>query len=547
MSNLYPQLVANNGGSFDDYDSIIDEFSIGCENSDMSSMHMSDMGEISAGIPITTMNDASPANNKTTLDLQPLSRGQEQENTRGIAPCIGGEATSMPTTELNTNDQHHNHDKDDRNDGASGYYYHVGDLYHVDTLGIDNTDMSAISGLASSSFSTTTSIGQSSASVDAESLLPSNQDADEEENDEDQHSLPSVYAIKNDVLMYSKSKHKMHEMNNRYIERIRHADDEESMNQSSVSRQLGPLGDELSYADNGLDYQQEHERHGIYEPQNADYYANNYSEEEEEEEEDDANECILPNLITYSSRRSKCVTVFSTAFILGVLVFAIVAVGVSYSSTGSINPFSSTSSINANESNGSDGGSNSESISFVDRLEDENSNMNVDSVKLPLESSTGKEVDVEGKTVSSTARPTGSLTMSGTSTAAVASSTTSLPTISPRDDDEDSPIQQQQQQQQMMTSLVPTNMPSEQTSLFLRRPSIIPTQSSNPTTQPSMSNVPSIAPTTSSQPSWPIGNESTEEGDARFYLMADGGSNRRFWANKLETLEAGPHKFLVHL
>ena len=542
MSNLNPQLMANGngngGGSFDDYDSIIDEFSIGCENSDISSMHMSDMAEIIiAGV--AAANTAETIATTTTIPHDALPKGGE-----AIMP--------PPKPDADANDDHHNPDiNDNHNDhGANnGYYYHVGDLYHVDSLGIDNTDMSAILGLASVSSSsaasaTTTSIGPSS-SVDAGSLLPirnttRNHNGIEMEED-DQHSLPSVYAIKNDVAMRMTN----NSMNDMQDEVTNPNDDEEDgMNQSScVSKQLGPLGDELSYAENSVEYQ----HYGIYEPSNSDYaadYAADYATDYLDEEEDDVtnhHRSILPNLITYSSRRSKCVTVFSTAFILGILVFAMVAVGVSYSSTGSINPFtSSTTTINGNLITGGIGG---------DGVEDGNNiSGSIDSIRLPLESD-DEEKDATNNsskqtTTTTTSRPTSSLTMSGTSTAEV-DSFTALPTTSPRDDElDEKPIQQQQQQQQVMT-LVPTTMPSELPSL-LRRPSTTPTLSSNPTTQPSMSNVPSLVPTISSQPSWPVGNDSVMEGDARFYLMADGGGNLRF-ADRLESFPMGQHKFMVHL
>ena len=543
MSNLYPQLMANGngngGGSFDDYDTIIDEFSIGCESSDISSMHMSDMAEIIiAGV--AAANTAETIATTTTIPHDALPKG--------------GEAIMPPPTVVldNANDDHHNNPdiNDNHNDhGANnGYYYHVGDLYHVDSLGIDNTDMSAILGLASVSSSaasaTTTSIGPSS-SVDAESLLPirnatRNHNGIEMEED-DQHSLPSVYAIKNDVAMRMTNNNSMNDMQD---EMTNHNDDEEDgMNQSScVSKQLGPLGDELSYA--SVEYQH-HEGHGSYEAQNADYTSEYAADYLDEEEEDVTNHhrSILPNLITYSSRRSKCVTVFSTAFILGILVFAMVAVGVSYSSTGRINPFTSSSSSSSNTINGNP------SIGGIGGGVEDGNNISgsIDSIRLPLESD-DEENDVttnnssKQTTTTTTSRPTSSLTMSGTSTAEVASST-ALPTTSPRDDEDDeNPIQQQQHQ---MVALVPTTMPSEQPS-HLRRPSTTPTLSSSPTTQPSMSNVPSFVPTISSQPSWPVGNDSVMEGDARFYLMADGGSNLRF-ADRLESLPMGQHKFVVHL
>jgi hypothetical protein len=543
MSNLYPQLMAtghgngNGGGSFDDYDSIIDEFSIGCENSDISSMHMSDMAEIIiAGV--AAANTAETIATTTTIPHDASPKGSE-----AIMP------PPTPDADANDDDDHHNPDiNDNHNDhhGVNhGYYYHVGDLYHVDSLGIDNTDMSAILGLASvsSAASTTTSIGPSS-SVDAESLLPTrnttrNHNGIEMEED-DQHSLPSVYAIKNDFAI------RMTNNNSMQDEMTHHNDDEEDgMNQSScVSKQLGPLGDELSYAENSVEYQ----HYDMYEPSNSDYaadYANDYLDEEEDDVTNH-HRSILPNLITYSSRRSKCVTVFLTAFILGILVFAMVAVGVSYSSTGSINPFTSSSistTINGNPSTGGIGG---------DGVEDgNNSSGSIDSIRLPLESD-DEEKDVTSNnsskqtTTTTTSRPTSSVTMSGTSTAEV-DSFTALPTTSPRDDElDEKPIQQQQQQQQQQVmTLVPTTMPSELPSL-LRRPSTTPTLSSNPTTQPSMSNVPSLVPTISSQPSWPVGNDSVMEGDARFYLMADGGGNLRF-ADRLESFPMGQHKFMVHL
>ena len=73
MTILYPQLNANangsGGGPFEDNDSIIDEFSIGYyfgdDNSDISSMHMSDVGDIIAGVT-TSAAPAGTANNGST-------------------------------------------------------------------------------------------------------------------------------------------------------------------------------------------------------------------------------------------------------------------------------------------------------------------------------------------------------------------------------------------------------------------------------------------------------------------------------------------------
>jgi hypothetical protein len=452
---------------------------------------MSEVGEIAAGVTI----EADINKYHTTSDAIPSLPAQQD-----LAPATMKSTSTMH----NNNDDDHNHGNVNRNE----YYYHVGDLYHVDALG---TDMSA-----------TSSIGPSSL-LDVESLLPNNTAADEggAENEEDQHSLLSAYAIKNDVLM----------MINKSIKEVKY-NNEDGIHRSRVSNQLGPLGDELSYVDNSLDYQ--HTRHEIYEQDDDNYdYANhdNYFGDEEDDE-DDANDCILPNLITYSSQKSKCFTVFSAAFILGVLVFAIVAVGASYSSNGNINPFNSSGS-------GSIGSSSS--ISIPTTGDSDASNTSIDSVNLPDEG--GKDGFINSSQQTKfTARPTASLTISGTSSAAVASSTSSLPTSPPRVED-DKPIQEQQ-----VMKLVPTKMPSEQPSLLLRhRPSYTPTLSSYPTSLPSVSNVPSIAPTLSSQPSWPIGNDSITEGDARFYLMADGGSNEQFWTSKLEKLKTGDHKFLVHL
>eukprot|EP00579_Thalassiosira_antarctica_P014381 CAMPEP_0201940470 /NCGR_PEP_ID=MMETSP0903-20130614/45319_1 /ASSEMBLY_ACC=CAM_ASM_000552 /TAXON_ID=420261 /ORGANISM="Thalassiosira antarctica, Strain CCMP982" /LENGTH=288 /DNA_ID=CAMNT_0048482291 /DNA_START=174 /DNA_END=1036 /DNA_ORIENTATION=+ len=287
MSNLYPHLNPQNNsnqhprGSFDDYDSIIDEFSIRrTDSDDVSSMHMSEMGGASVA------NAAAPQRSSGggAAQFVPASvhaSAAAQYGTPPPAPRAMDASASSPQRSASTNNTNSDIQLGSDTD-ASGYYYHVGDL------GIDASDVSAILGVASAD------------PLDEESLLFAAAAAQPYSD-----LLPSVAAAKNNIGSVN-----------------RHS------TQASRHTQLGPLGDVLSYAtsnpsNNGNSHSHNDHHYG--------YGADNeYNSIDESEEEGEDNDGLLPNWIAFSSQRAKFILVISTALILGSLVLAIVVLGISY-------------------------------------------------------------------------------------------------------------------------------------------------------------------------------------------------------------------------
>ena len=182
MANLYKTTNQNQQpiGSFDDYDSIVDEeFQFlggvggadGNSQSDVSSMHMSELGGASVGMGAPYSTNNSPARSNITpthiigdneldgdgdglgspLQFLPshLVAVNNNNNNNNAPPTatrgLGGEPLQLNNSTEEGTSQGSTSFKLDVD--ASGYY-HVGD-YRVGDLGIDTTDVSAILGVAS--------------------------------------------------------------------------------------------------------------------------------------------------------------------------------------------------------------------------------------------------------------------------------------------------------------------------------------------------------------------------------------------------------------
>lgn len=667
-NNLYPQ--TNPGCSFDDYDSIIDGFSISgrtADSDDVSSMHMSEMG--GASVAVGGVSPASsPARNNGVLGgggqggINQFNAAQLTPATlaaraaEGAVPPRGTDAAVIlaaarnngvnlgspqcSTTSANENDDTSLHLGSD----ASSGYYDVGDL------GIDATDVSAILGPD----------GACADPLDGESLLAQASDL-----------MPSVTAVRNHAAF---SDTKLLERDDAIWGKGRNAQNNKDIRSESRSMegnrhtQLGPLGDELSYAAGNDTYNEN--------------FSGNYKEqfgyplEDDESEEGEDDEGLLPNWISSSSRRVKFVFVVSTALILGSLVMAIVVLGISYI-TGSTN------------SGGSSGSASSVSVDRVGSFpgsvpHDDNSGSDVVSgnpndaqemipgetitaapakyptflptatavleTNAPVLSTTGEEEEavfdpssaifilttIPASASTTTATPTSQSpstisptktipylpTMANTATSdildLISSAITSPPTKSPRQVTSSavtevanivptsSPTTNMPTSPSMtvsptvgpsssnptispsseptsshptpspssspvtanpsltasnqpssspnptilaVTTGVPTETAAPTISIARSVPSVHPTVTFRPTSLPSKNprNRISLVPTSSIQPTWSFGGGATEEGDASFYLMADGGSNRNFWTDKLGGLNESTHKFMVHL
>ncbi|KAL7531350.1 hypothetical protein ACHAXR_005133 [Thalassiosira sp. AJA248-18] len=559
-NNLYPSLNSKQPtGSFDDYDSIIDEFSIGYntkggDSDDVSSMHMSEMG----GASVNAAGGSPPrkgtaARGRTAAQKPPgvVVRATSDHAvvapnaTTGAGVHLLADGGGSPQRSIASNSTSFKLSSD-----ADGYY-HVGDL------GIDTTDVSAILGVASSD------------PLDGQSLL-----VKEEELELDQHSLPPPGEVKHNSV-------------------FRDVED-----QRETNKQLGPLGDELSYAGDAND-------------NNQIYDGDDYSDDDDESQE---NEGLLPNWIAFSSQRAKVIFVASSALVLGSLVLAVVALGISYGTVG--------------------GGGNDGSASEIDRAEEAPSNVvpvvtfvpeptkyptvspMIDLLETassaPVLSTTGEEsspstpspqtaittttvtvspttsvpttsspVTASPTTLEPTVTQTMTSTLSPTSSPSIPLETAAIEETATTTDPTSSPTTQTSARPSIIssrssnqpselsslrpsenTSAIPSRTPSTKPSgnptltlaptnsaLPTNHPSISPTHSFSPTSQPSFNPTesPSLVPSLSSKPSWSFGDDAIDEGDAIFYLMADGGSNWKFWTEKFQGLPVEQHKFLVHL
>ena len=258
-------------------------------------------------------------------------------------------------------------------------------------------------------------------------------------------------------------------------------------NGNTVVTTIGPLGDELSYAD--ATSNDNRRGAGQAELLAADEEENrgrgNYNNILDDSRDDDDDEYDnyfgLTNLIAYSSKRVKIVLVTTVAFIVGMLVLTMVfSATASYSSDG----FDGTTTVAAlGESTSIEGGTEETTIAL----------MTTD--------------DITTTTIP-TVYP--SLLPSTTSLPSYTPSMSSLPTV--------------------------TNLPSN-----------IPTV----TISPSITTSPSFEPTTMLSNNNMLVLDQVDEtvgGKISFYLMADGGSRIKYWSSMLANLSIlNNHAFLVHL
>ena len=542
MSNLYTQYNNNRptttGGSFDDYDSIVDEFSmpgytdsnsnnnnnngggglsaygIGREDddqSDVSSMQMSELGGVSvamennhrgggvrynnsparSGISIATPTDIAEqqqednGNNGVSSPLQflpsHLVATNQHNNNNGAPPQSNLDVLNTSQSTSNSkNSTSFNIDVDE-----SGYY-HVGD-YRMEGLGIDTTDVSAILGMQHSIDNNNDKL------FDEESLL-----ADTGSN---------ITGVESDLVLSKNKK-------------------SSSSRGQQQQKTVGPLGDNMSYT--GSNTPNDVVQHIVYDTSSS----NNSLDNEENEE----NYGILPNWIAFSSQRTKCIFVTSTAFVVSALVLAVVALGVSYG-TGNF-------MVSPNNSNENNGGSDS----LVQPIPSDGSGSGTDFDMSTLINNSTKDEDDEEvddnigfgfNVVATTDSPSSSPIAV---VAPVVSS--SSPTLA-------SPISSSPTVTKPTTVFVSPTTPAIPLSSSPTLKPITLTPSTSPvivTGTPTTVLSPTIKPSTSSKPSWSYGTEANEAGDATFYLMADGGSNFQFWSDKLRSLNLDQdQKFVVHL
>lgn len=545
MSNLYTQYNNNRptttGGSFDDYDSIVDEFSMpgytdnnsnnngggglsaygigrggDDDQSDVSSMQMSELGGVSVAMEnnhrggggVVRYNNNSPARSgisiATPTDIAEQQQ-QDNDNNNGVASPL----QFLPSHLVATNQQNNNNGapppqsnldvlntsqstSNSKNstsfniDVDESGYYHVGD-YRMEGLGIDTTDVSAILGMQHSIDNNNDKL------FDEESLL-----ADAGSN---------ITGVESGLVMKNKKS-------------------SSSGRGKQQQQTVGPLGDNMSYT--GSNTPNDVVQHIAYDTSSS----NNSLDEDEENEE---NYGILPNWIAFSSQRTKCIFVTSTAFVVSALVLAVVALGVSYG-TGNF-----MVSPNSNENNGS-------SDSLVQPIpSDSGSGTGNFDMSTLINNSTKDEDDEEVddnigfgfNVVATTDSPSSSPIV------VVPDISSSSPTlITP-------PVTSSATVTEPTTVFVSPTTPALPLSSSPTLKPITLTPSTSPvivTGTPTTVLSPTIKPSTSSKPSWSYGTEANEAGDATFYLMADGGSNFQFWSDKLRSLNLDQdQKFVVHL
>lgn len=248
---------------------------------------------------------------------------------------------------------------------------------------------------------------------------------------------------------------------------------------------IGPLGDELSYADATSNDNQRGAGHTELladdEDENRGRGNNNILDDSRDDDDEYDNYFGLTNLIAYSSKRVKIVLVTTVAFIVGMLVLTMVfSATASYTSDG----FDGTTTVAAlGESTSIMGGTEETMIAL----------MTTD--------------DITTTTIP-TLYP--SLLPSTTSLPSYTPSMSSLPTV--------------------------TNLPSNIPTVSIS-PSITTSPSFEPTTMLSNNNMLVLDQV-----------DETVGGKISFYLMADGGSRIKYWSSMLANLSIlNNHAFLVHL
>ena len=505
-------------GSFDDYDSIVGDY---CPDENASEVSSINTHGVSIGMaaPFSAANSpsrgASARTNKTT---PPRNIGVSNIINKWEKGIVDNEKASpsplqfLPSHLVAVGNKHNNNagpssgrPEDSfnlsKNVDSSGYY-HVGD-YKVGDLGIDTTDVSAILGVASDDEES--AVGQGPPpGTGTSSRQPTNTSIALNAATDAFSSFPTVGALKSDAKKNQKYSTKVTE-------------------KQKKKKQKGPLGDDLSYADENNENNP-----------NVIHHMREYSEYDSEDEEDEDYDGILPKWIAFSSQRSKCVFVSSTALVLGTLVLAVVALGISYG-TGNVlvTPENESNDISGVVTPPTDGGgANDDGTStYTGKF---GFNAVPTTSKPTLSPTTGEESGGgQGQPVPTTSSsPTPMPVVTGTPTADWSQWTTPITkTTSPVQPSPVSPV-----------SLATTTSPASSSSA-------VPTSTKSPaSTGAPISSNPTLSPSFSTQPTWGFGTDATEGGDITFYLMADGGSNYEFWSEKMRKLNVDDgQKFVVHL
>ena len=500
-------------GSFDDYDSIVGDY---CPDENASEVSSINTHGVSIGMaaPFSATNSpsrgASARTNKTT---PPRNIGVSNIINKWEKGIVNDEKASpsplqfLPSHLVAVGNKYNNNNAGpssgrpeesfnlDKNVDSSGYY-HVGD-YKVGDLGIDTTDVSAILGVASDDEES--AVGQGPPpGTGTSSRQPTNTSIALNAATDAFSSFPTGGALKNQ----------------KYSSKVK---------EKQKKKQKGPLGDDLSYADENNENNP-----------NVIHHMREYSEYDSEDEEDEDYDGILPKWIAFSSQRSKCVFVSSTALVLGTLVLAVVALGISYG-TGNVlvTPENESNDISGVVTPPTDGGgANDDGTStYTGKF---GFNAVPTTSKPTLSPTTGEESGGgQGQPVPTTSSsPTPMPVVTGTPTADWSQWTTPITkTTSPVQPSPVSPV-----------SLATTTSPASSSS-------VVPTSTKSPaSTGAPISSNPTLSPSFSTQPTWGFGTDATEGGDITFYLMADGGSNYEFWSEKMRKLNVDDgQKFVVHL
>lgn len=540
---------------------------------------------------------------------------------------------------------------DSQGGGSDNHSYGSG-YYHVGDMGLDSGDVSAILGVGSEDTAVDGTANDAKESTGGgERLYPAPDPYESEveagganandgripsaEGDDggDRHSLPSADEVRNYAALKSMYKNASGDVE----------DQRAAVVSGRRKRQLGPLGDEMSYASgggnvvgqsaagrgsgggryglgfsnrstkrtnnkasNGLaDHNDGHWDHQN--SPNVSHASDAYNFDDEYYED----EGFLPHWISASSGRAKCLLISSVAVAFGAMVLVAVMLGVSYGAGGSDNNGGGGSvgtPDRAEAGGGSDAGlaAGAPTPAAVPTMEptewqlveepDDQTAYPTYSPFLSGAVTTTNEPTVE-PTVKPTADPTpGSITSESLEVAdappaaaeqageeeEAGGATDSGAGLDLEASNFELELASEGPSAQSSASMEPTPAPTHIPSMWpsaLRSPapsteptpvlsevptaSFLPTSSAIPTSSPSSNPTisssptstpstfptgsPSLVPSSSSAPSWSFGNDALDEGDVMFYLIGDGGSNWKFWSDKMETLPVEGHEFVVHL
>ncbi|KAL3790408.1 hypothetical protein HJC23_013580 [Cyclotella cryptica] len=571
-------LITLESGEFDDYDSIDGEFSIQMNNKgdDDSDMVMSELGSMMGGVSVAGVAATAAAMNGAAFAANAVESARNANGDGGL------DGNDEELRRIKSEDS----DPIFEDDNNRSYDTHADGASVVNSeMGISAGDVSAVLFGGRSDAYNGGSEGNGNYAMSGMSLasgLSNNLNTSVDDTVGDLFARDDDTAV-DTLIPYA------------------NLQDLQAMEEGPKKR-LGPLGDELSYAqDTDTDIFEKHAPSaGLQIHMNDD----DSMLPDEIEEEELRQSGILPEWLSSSNPRMKSLIVISAAMIVGSFVMAVVALG------ANSRWWTNDSSANTGVSSGLDsaltaqrGGVTSTVSSVGVSSWSEVPSMSpsllktkkpttrpAKTTKAPVSMVTGENTgslesdDLAATTTTTIAAVTMTeATTTSTTVETVAPSNTIMPstlspivspTISPSSDPvtriptltptinpsdpptippstrtpsaspSDAPVTT------APTTLAPTSRPSSQPTM---QPSVLPTvapsgaPTGGPSKKPTMQ--PTVKPTTSMAPSFTVGSEAATYGDATFYLMADGATNVGFWREKLERLQVNQTgaKFLVHL